>query len=164
MSGFMIIVIFSNQHWGLKWLKYAICLVTKVVENKPGFYGNISHAIRFALLIEGVYVINCCLQYYHKRRPWKSAEICDSISCVTFSKSPPSLGLTLRETMVHSTVNCHVNWGGIQWRSVILRPLYQYSQTSLVWSNTGEGLSEWESPELQNRFEEWQLYYFRSVL
>lgn len=94
MSGFVITVIFSNQYWGPEWLKYAICLVTKVVENEPDFYGNISHAIRFTLLIGWVDVINCCLKYYHKRWPWKSAEICDSISCMTFSKSLPSLGLT----------------------------------------------------------------------
>lgn len=30
---------------------------------------------------------------------------------MTFSKSPPSLGLTLRAMMVYSAVNCHDNWG-----------------------------------------------------
>lgn len=37
MSGFVITVIFSNQYRGLEWLKYAICLVTKVVENEANF-------------------------------------------------------------------------------------------------------------------------------
>lgn len=53
MSGFVIIVIFSNQYWGLEWLKYAICLVTKVIENEPDSYRNVSHAIRFTPFMGG---------------------------------------------------------------------------------------------------------------
>lgn len=55
MSGFVIIVIFSNQYRGQNGLniKYAICLVTKVFENKPDSYRNVAHAVRFTPFMGG---------------------------------------------------------------------------------------------------------------
>lgn len=66
MSGFVIIVIFSNQYRGLEWLKYAICLVTEVIENEPDSYRNIT--CNQVHTIHGwVAAITCSLQHYQKR-------------------------------------------------------------------------------------------------
>ena len=147
----MIIVIFSNQYWGLEWLKYAICLVTKVVENELDFYGNRSYVIRIA-------VCNIIT-----RGDPESQQRFVTALAVWPSQSHHHLWVSLSLWNDGVFVNCHVNWGlnTIKKCNSQAILLIQLKLTDL---NRGEGLSEGESPELQNRFEEWQFHFLKSIL